>query len=123
MENNKNFLQIEYSLLALTEYNNIKLNLIDKLLYSYFNSWTKTTKKIYPSLTTLSIIFGVSVSTIQRSIDVLVKSNMVVVSKENSNKNSKTYYTVVKLDNNGSGYRKDNSRVLCDNNNIPFQLK
>lgn len=120
MENNKNFLQIEYRLLALTEYNNIKLNLIDKLLYSYFNSWTKTTKKIYPSLTTLSIIFGVSVSTIQRSIDVLVKSGMVVVSKENSNKNSKTYYTVVKLDSNDSSYRKDNSSALCNNKNIPF---
>lgn len=97
MENKQNYLQIEYSVLELLSYNGVKLNLIDKLIYSYFVSWSKTTNKIYPSLSKLSKIFGVSVSTVQRSLDVLVKSNMVAVSKENKNKNSKTYYHVLKL--------------------------
>lgn len=97
MENKQNYLQIEYSVLELLSYNGVKLNLIDKLIYSYFVSWSKTTNKIYPSLSKLSKIFGVSVSTVQRSLDVLVKSDMVAVSKENKNKNSKTYYHVLKL--------------------------
>lgn len=119
MENKQNYLQIEYSVLELLNYNGVKLNLIDKLIYSYFVSWSKTTNKIYPSLSKLSKIFGVSVSTVQRSLDVLLKSNMVAVSKENENKNSKTYYHVLKL----NTQNKTSHLISLDDDleeNIPF---